>query len=201
MGAAMEIKQAKNSNRIRFNFGEEELDYGLEDSSGGRSFSVRYEDISRDRQTLIERNQWLRNAGLLWLAIGTVLTALSFASEKGPHFSIWLAIGAACYVIYRVRSTHFTVVPTRHGNIFVIDDSEGSIVLDEITKRRAAHLRREYDFIPTNDSPDQCRSRFRWLHREGALTDEDLTQRLAAVDAMDPAFSTPVTLESGRRLN
>ena len=55
----MEINQSRNSNRIRYVFGEDELQYSLEDTSGSRSFSVAYTDISRDRQTLVERNQWL----------------------------------------------------------------------------------------------------------------------------------------------
>src|SRR3546814_11021998 len=53
-GQGMEIRQKKNSNKIRFVFGEEALDYSLEDSSGSRSYSVPYTDISRDRQTLVE---------------------------------------------------------------------------------------------------------------------------------------------------
>ena len=52
----MEIQQKRNSNRARFEFGEEELRYHVQDSSGSRSFSVAYTDISRDRQTLQERN-------------------------------------------------------------------------------------------------------------------------------------------------
>lgn len=63
----MEIKQSRNSNRTRFEFGEDELNYTLEDGSGSRSFSVQYTKITRDRQTLEERNQWLRNVGALWL--------------------------------------------------------------------------------------------------------------------------------------
>lgn len=66
----MEIQQRRNSNRIAYVFGDDEVQYSLQDSSGSRSFSVPYLSISRDRQTLVERNQWFRNVGLLWLALG-----------------------------------------------------------------------------------------------------------------------------------
>src|SRR3546814_13376254 len=79
----MEIRQQKHSNKIRFAFGEEALDYSLEDSSGSRSYSVPYTDISRDRQTLVERNQWLGHVGLLWLLLGAGLTAFSFLGVGG----------------------------------------------------------------------------------------------------------------------
>lgn len=62
----MEIQQRRFSNRIGYVFGDDEVHYSVQDSSGSRSFSVGYGDIGRDRQTLTERNQWLRNAGMLW---------------------------------------------------------------------------------------------------------------------------------------
>lgn len=197
----MEIRQQKNSNKIRFAFGEDALDYSLEDSSGSRSYSVPYTDISRDRQTLVERNQWLGNVGLLWLALGAALTVFSFVGEGEPSVSIWLWVGAACYGLYRLRSTRFIIVPTEKGNLCVIDDADGQRILDEIASRRAQQLRSEYDFMPEGDTPEQYRSRFKWLHKEGALTDEELAQRLAAIDAMDPARVEDVPPVTVARLN
>jgi hypothetical protein len=180
----MEIRQRRNSNRIRYVFGEDELQYSLEDTSGSRSFSVAYTDISRDRQTLVERNQWLGNVGLLWLALGAVLTIVSFVGGNGA-FSFWLWIGAGCYAVYRLRTTRFTIVPSEKGNLLVIDDEEGKRILSEIESRRAAQFKAEYDFMPENDTPEQLRGRFKWLHREGVLTDDELKARLAMVDAFD----------------
>jgi hypothetical protein len=192
----MEIRQRRNSNRIRYVFGEDELQYSLEDTSGSRSFSVAYTDISRDRQTLVERNQWLGNVGLLWLALGAVLTVISFVGGKGT-FSFWLWIGAGCYAVYRLRTTRFTIVPSEKGNLLVIDDEEGKRILNEIESRRAAQFKAEYDFMPEGDTPEQLRGRFKWLHREGALTDDELKARLATVDAVD-VVGTQETASSHR---
>jgi len=197
----MEIRQKKNSNKIRFAFGEEALDYSLEDSSGSRSYSVPYTDISRDRQTLVERNQWLGNVGMLWLLLGAGLTAFSFMGDAGPKVSVWLWIGAACYAAYRYRTTRFTIVPTDKGNLFVIDDADGQRILEQIESHRARQFRSEYDFMPEGDSPDQHRARFKWLHKEGALSDDELSQRMATVDALDPARVEQGVIEPRTRLN
>lgn len=184
----MEVKQSRNSNRIRYVFGEDELQYSLEDTSGSRSFSVGYTDISRDRQTLLERNQWLGNVGLLWPALGAVLTVVSFFGEKGSisfWIWIWIWIGAGCYAVYRLRTTRFTIVPSEKGNLLVIDDEEGKRILSEIESRRAAQYKAESDFMPENDTPEQLRGRFKWLHREGALTEEELKARLVVIDTND----------------
>jgi hypothetical protein len=182
----MEIKQRRHSNRIRYVFGEDELQYQWEDGSGSRSFSVPYTDISRDRQTLVERNAWLRNVGLLWLAIGAGTTAINWFSAGELKASFWLFIGAGCYAAYRLRRTTFTIVPSDKGNLLVIDGEEGRRILGEIESGCAAQFRREYDFMPESDTPDQLRGRFRWLHKEEALDDEELRRRLAVVAANDP---------------
>lgn len=196
----MEIAQKKLSNRVRYVFGEDELEYHLQDSSGSRSFSVAYAAIGRDRQTLVERNQWLRNVGLLWIVLGVVMTGLSLSGDQGLKISFWLWIGLGCYAAYHVFSTRYTILPTEVGNLLVIDDADGQRILDEIAKRRADYLRREYDFMPESDSPEQHRNRFKWLRREGVLSEEELQQRLAIIDAMDPG-RTSVAPEPGARLN
>lgn len=193
----MEIRQQKNSNKIRFAFGEDALDYSIEDGSGSRSYSVAYTEISRDRQTLVERNEWLGNVGMLWLLLGAGLTAFSFMGDGGPKVSIWLWVGAACYAAYRFRTTRFIIVPSDKGNLCVIDDADGQRILAEIESRRAQQFRSEYDFIPEGDSPEQHRARFKWLHKEGALSDDELRQRMVTVDALNPGRAP----ESGARLN
>jgi len=197
----VEIQQNRHSNRIRYTFGEDEVQYSLQDSSGSRSFSVPYTDISRDRQTLVERNQWLRNVGLLWLALGAVITGATLFGEQKFAPSMWLFLGAACYAVYHFRSTKFTIVPTDKGNLLVIDDADGATIIKELETRRAAQYRSEYDFMPEGDTPDQHRSRFKWLHREGALSDEELQQRLAVVDTSDASRMEAVAPMPGAMLN
>ena len=183
----MEVRQKRNSNRITYVLGDEELQYSLQDSTGSRSFSVPYVDISRDRQSLVERNAWLRNAGLLWLALGAVITAAAWFGNGAFKPSIWLLLGAGCYAAYRLRSTPFTILPTDKGNLLVIDDEEGRRLIAEIEARRARQFREQYDFVPEGDSTEQLRQRARWLHREGALSDEELAQRRQLLEASDPS--------------
>ena len=166
------------------------MQYSLQDSSGSRSFSVPYVDISRDRQTLVERNAWLRNAGLLWLALGAVITVTAWFGAHRFQPSMWLFIGGGCYLAYRLRSTPFVIIPSEKGNLLAIDDDDGRRIVSEIESRRAAQFRAQYDFMPDGDTPEQLRNRFTWLHKEGVLSDEDLRERLRRVDALDPARLT-----------
>ena len=197
----MDIRQKKFSHSARFEFGEDELRYTQKDGSGSRSFSLPYAAISRDRQTLEVRNDWLRNVGLLWIALGAGLTAMAWFGDQVLRISLWVWIGLACYAAYRFRSTGFTILPTEKGNLLVIDDSDGPKVLGEIERRRAEHMRREYDFFPEGDTPEQLAGRFRWLHREGALSDAELEQRLARIPPPQAEAAAQVLPSPGQRLN
>jgi len=132
---------------------------------------------------------------------GAVITGATLFGEQKFAPSMWLFLGAACYAVYHFRSTKFTIVPTDKGNLLVIDDADGATIIKELETRRAAQYRSEYDFMPEGDTPDQHRSRFKWLHREGALSDEELQQRLAVVDARDASRMEAVAPIPGVMLN
>src|SRR3546814_1085131 len=138
---------------------------------------------------------------MLWLLLGAGLTIFSFTGDAGPKVSVWLWVGAACYAAYRYRITRFTIVPTDKGNLCVIDDADGQRILEQIESHRARQFRSEYDFMPEGDSPEQHRARFKWLHNEGALSDDELRPRMAKVDALDPARMGQGVLEPKARLN
>jgi len=183
----MEIKQKTQSYRTEYAFEESGLRYAWKDSSGSRSFSVGYGEISNDRQTLMERNAWLRNVGWLWVILGVVVTGLRYTENYSLVPSIWLLLGIGCLVAYRVRSVEFVIVPSEKGNLLVIKDKDGERILREIESRRTGYFREEYDFFPESEDPEQLRRRFKWLHAEGVLTDEELAARLDRVDSIDPA--------------
>jgi hypothetical protein len=174
----MEINQKHGSSRTRYLFHDDRVEYSWKDSGGSRAFSVPYTGISRDRESLTERNAWLRNAGILWIILGGVLLAIGLSSGDGPRGLLWLVLGTGCVAMWWFHVARYVVLPSEKGNLLVIDDKEGQRILEQIESRRAAQFREEYDFFPEGDSPEQLRNRFKWLHREGALSDEELQRRL-----------------------
>ncbi|MBN8480807.1 MAG: hypothetical protein J0L88_04360 [Xanthomonadales bacterium] len=183
----MEIAQKRHSTRTRYRFGEQKLEYFVKDPSGEREFSVAYPEVSNERQTAVERNSWLRNAGWFWIALGAFLTWLRLTDGKdGFPVSIWLVIGIGCVIAYHVRVTRFIVLGSSKGNLYVVDDADGARILEQIATRRAAAMRAEYDFFPEGETPERLRRRFAWLRDEGALDEGEYKARLMLVDALEP---------------
>ncbi|WP_140908585.1 hypothetical protein [Cognatiluteimonas lumbrici] len=198
----MEISQKRSTARTRYVFHDDRVEYSWKDSSGSRSFSVPYVDISRDRQTLTERNVWLRNVGYFWTALGLLLLVISLNEEGGIRGGLWLVLGVGCLAAYYAYPTKYKILPSDKGNLLVLDHGDaGARIEAEIEQRRAAQFRQEYDFFPEGDSTAQLRNRFNWLHREGALDDAQLQERLARVAAMEHREAEPFPEPVTRTLN
>jgi hypothetical protein len=198
----MEISQKRGGASTRYLFHDDRVDYAWKDSSGSRSFSVPYTDISRDRQTMTERNVWYRNAGFFWLLLGLLLLVASWNDDGSPRGGLWAILGVVCLVAYYAYPVKWRIIPSDKGNLLVLDHGESADrIVAEIEQRRAAMFRQEYDFFPETDSPAQLRNRFNWLHREGALDDEELQARLAQVDASEQGTLVQAQIPEQRTLN
>ncbi|MBN8260867.1 MAG: hypothetical protein J0L59_00905 [Xanthomonadales bacterium] len=198
----MEIAQKRGGASTRYVFHEDRVDYSWKDSSGSRSFSVPYTDISRDCQTLTERNVWFRNAGWFWVVLGGILLAISMNEGSPARGGLWLVLGAGCLAAYYGYPTKYRLLPSDKGNLLVLDHGDTADRIEsELMQRRAAQFRAEYDFFPEGDSPVQLRNRFNWLHREGALSEDELQQRLAGVAAMEQATGSMDAEPGHRTLN
>ena len=198
----MEISQKRGAARTRYLFHDDRVEYSWKDGSGSRAFAVPYTDISRDRQTLTERNVWFRNAGYFWLVLGLFLLVATWSDPGAQRGWLWAVLGAGCIAAYYGYPTRYRILPSDKGNLLVLDHGETADRIEaEIVSYRTTQFRAEYDFVPEGDSPEQLRNRFNWLHREGALTDEELQTRLARVDAIGLATHLEASEPELRTLN
>ena len=198
----MEISQKRGAATTRYVFHDDRVDYAFKNSSVNRSFSVQYTDISRDRQGLTERSVWFRNVGFLWLGLGLLLLAMSLQRGEFGQGALWAVLGAGCLLAYYGYPTCYRIIPCDKGNLLILDhDASADRIESEIVQRRMAQFRSEYDFFPESESPKQWRNRFAWLHREGALSHEELQARLATVVAHEQPGIVADPVPEHRTLN
>lgn len=198
----MVISQKRGSASTRYVFHDDRVEYAFKDSSVSRNFSVTYTAISRDREGLTERNVWFRNAGFFWLGLGLLLLVISWQEGQLGHGALWAVLGAGCLAAYYGYPTRYRILPSEKGNLLILDhDASADRIENEIMQRRAAQFRGEYDFFPESESAQQLRNRFTWLHREGALSDDELQERLARVEAGEQGAVAAIQIPENRTLN
>lgn len=182
----MEVRQQNNSGNIGLAFGEEAPDDRVAIDAVHRSPSSGRAAIPRTTPGRLRKALLLRNVGLLWIALGTVMTGLSVTSGQGLKLSVWLWLGAACYAAYRFHNVR-GAVQTDQGQARLIPDAEWQRILGAIETRRAMP-RNVHDLVPRTSTLQQYRDRFEWQHQQGRLSDAELQHRLATLDALAAAL-------------
>lgn len=177
-----ELSQSKSGTKTVFQFFADELKYTVADKSSSSTFKTPYAELTRDHGFLVERNSWLLNVGLLWIAIGVLQTGLAYSKSQSLAPSMWLILGLGCAAWAWVRSVRYTKIPTGTGTILIIDDAQKPEILAALEARRVDQLRRWHDFIDASEDPQRQRTRLNWLHEEGALNDAELGERIGRVD-------------------
>lgn len=195
--ANLEFTQKRLANNIRFEFGETELKYWVRDNSGERDLTIDYANLPKSTRRVFERNNWIRNVGILWCLIGAVSIGLTVAGSgllSGSGF--WLFVGAACLIFYRLTQTNYTVLDSESGAIWIMDDKQSASILSEMQSRRKKRLLEIYgEFNPNNDRERELQ-KFDWLVKEQVLSREEANLRIAQNGGQTQLIDAP-----GRLLN
>ena len=179
----MDISQKRFANRATFGFGDSELRYTVRDASGSNTVTVPYAEIERGQDEMVERNAWLRNAGIFWICLSLLIVAASDTTPRRLRGVGWMIIGLGCLIAYRFRTTTFTVLHSSKGRLFVIrNDATHDQILDAIDSRRRSQRREWYAHVDLENAPARETAKFDWLKAEGVISDAEHADAVAAID-------------------
>ncbi|MDP1697032.1 MAG: hypothetical protein Q8L45_04515 [Xanthomonadaceae bacterium] len=178
------ITQKRFSTRTRFELEESDFSYRLDTEGSSRTYRLEYAELSSDRETLVERNPWWRNVGLLWMLIGVASAAVTYSSKNTLSVPIWLWLGMICYAVYHFKVIRYQIIPAERCNVVIIDDATGAEVIRELESRRVEQLRQRFDYLAVDEHPEQQRRRIEWLGKQGALDVNEVSARLLQLNAL-----------------
>ncbi len=198
----MEFRQKKLSNRIEFALGDDTFNYAFRDSSGSADVDLNYADMPEKSSERIERQDWWRNVGLLWIVIGVVQAGGALMSEAGlKSIPFWLLLGAACLAWYYVSTVKYSVLAFDGGRVYVIRDQQHDVILAELTRRKHAQLRAWYGEINSDNPPEKEIQKFRWLHKRGAFSESEVQAKISLLQAPLLGSDGEIGEAGGRILN
>ena len=194
----MEIIQKKRSNKHTFTFEDNHFNFAYEDKSGSGDADMNYADFPQKSSVKIEQNEWLRNVGYLWCALGVFQLGYAIYSEasiSGKGF--WIVLGLACIAWAHFSKVKYSIFQAEHGNIYVIQDKKHDEIISELNTRRKKQLLNWYGEVnPENELENEI-GKFKWLVEQNIITKEESEQKIAQAELLQKDnFELP-----GERLN
>ncbi len=176
----MEFIQKKRGVKQVFTLRDDHFNFAYEDKSGSGDFDLNYVDFPIKSSVSIEQNEWLRNVGLLWIALGVAQIGWAVFNElslSGKGF--WLMVGMACVLWAHFSKTRYSVFRTEHGNVLVMQDKHHQQIVETLHQRRKAQLLDWYgDVNPENELENEIR-KFQWLVEQNVMSKEESEQKIA----------------------
>lgn len=189
---AMEFSQKRMATHTWFTFDERELTHRVRDNSGEIEFSVEYAAIPPSKRIVFNRNNWLRNVGVIWCVLGAIQIGLALrAGELGIGSAFWVFIGVGCLGFYRATWSEFTVLDTSEGPIWIIKDKQHDEIFSAIADRRKSHLIAWYHSLDFDDDPMREVQTIEWLIKHDAMTKQEGEARIAEIRSEQKTLQLP----------
>ncbi|WP_340679777.1 hypothetical protein [Paraglaciecola sp.] len=194
----MEIIQKKRSNKHTFKFMDDHFNFAYEDKSGSGDTDLNYADVPKKASIKIEQNDWLRNVGYLWCALGVFQLGYAIYSDapiSGKGF--WLMVGLGCVTWAHFSKVKYSVFNMERASVFVIHDKNHDTIMDELISRKKLQLLKWYGEVnPENDLEREI-SKFKWLAEQDVISKEESDKKIAQAELLsEQNFELP-----GERLN
>ena len=176
----MEFIQKKRGVKQTFTLRDDHFNYAYEDKSGSGDIALNYVDFPQKSSVSIEQNEWLRNVGLLWIALGVAQIGWAIFNDlslSGKGF--WLMVGMACVLWAHFSKTRYSVFRTERGNVLVMQNKQHQQIVETLHARRKAQLLDWYgDVNPDNELENEIR-KFQWLVEQDVMTQAESEQKIA----------------------
>ena len=176
----MEFIQKKRGVKQTFTLRDDHFNFAYEDKSGSGDIDLNYVDFPQKSSVSIEQNEWLRNVGLLWIALGAAQIGWAIFNDlslSGKGF--WLMVGMACVLWAHFSKTRYSVFRTERGNVLVMQNKQHQQIVETLHARRKAQLLDWYgDVNPDNELENEIR-KFQWLVEQDVMTQAESEQKIA----------------------
>lgn len=191
----MEFIQKKRGVKQTFTLRDDHFNFAYEDKSGSGDIDLNYVDFPQKSSVSIEQNEWLRNVGLLWIALGVAQIGWAIFNDlslSGKGF--WLMVGMACVLWAHFSKTRYSVFRTERGNVLVMQNKQHQQIVETLHARRKAQLRDWYgDVNPDNELENEIR-KFQWLVEQDVMTQAESEQKIAQAQLLhNSQYESPET--------
>ncbi|WP_434361242.1 hypothetical protein NF212_22860 [Parasalinivibrio latis] len=189
----MELIQKKKSTKLTFTFHDDYFNFAYKEKSGSGDLDFNYADFPQKSSVQIEQNDWLRNVGFLWMALGIFQIAYAlYAGDPLSGKGFWLFVGVVCVAWAHFSKIKYSVFRFENGSVLIMQDKSHEIIVEEINKRRKTQLLQWYGEVnPENELSNEIQ-KFKWLTEQNIMSKEESDKKIAEAEFLhNDNFSLP----------
>jgi uncharacterized membrane protein YhdT len=165
-----------------FVFKEDSVLFTYKTRNSDQTIEVPYGAITNRKSKFMEENEWLRNVGLLWLAIGFIFEIIPMLSNGAFHIPMWFTIGLACFLYAYTTKTNFTSIDSGNYNLIVMQDGSHDSIVEKIYEKKKDYLRKNLFSIDTSSTFDQELGKLQFLLDEEVISLEEYNVKKSEAD-------------------
>lgn len=175
------FEQKKRTVRFTFKFLEDKILYSTDFAGSVSNYKINYTSITNSKSTVIDKNEWYRNVGVLWLLIGLIVEVLPALAGNSQGF-LWTFLGSMMLGVYRYNFISYSKFDSHPANLLIIKDKDHDEIYDAILEKRNKFVMSQYGAIDEKNDPTQEKERFRYLLEEEIITPELFEDRMKELD-------------------
>ena len=168
------FEQNKNGTFLKFDFKEDGLNYTLKDKTINKTDFIAFEDITNKTHEFFEKNEGYKSRAIYFLVVG-ILFFLVNIFLKTKLWSWMFLIGAPVfYFLYKKSIVNYIVINTDSDmNIWVLENKNQKLIIDEIYSRRNDYLMKNYLEINYENDVNNEINKFVWLKKLELINKEE----------------------------
>lgn len=173
--------QKKKGRKLEFKFEENQLIYSYKSDNTDSTTPIHYKNMDvNNKWFFVEKNDWYRNVGLLWVLLGIAFEIPKFIAGNF-ELPFWFLLGVLFLIIFHYKKLKFTVIDTGNNRVLILRGKHHDEILNKILDYRKKSLNNEFGAINYDNEMSAEINKFRTLMLEGAIDEvefKDISEKI-----------------------
>lgn len=176
------FSQRKANIQTEFEFSEESLFYTYTTRTSHERVEIPYTSITGNVRIFSQENEWLRNVGYIWGALGIVLEIIPMIQSQTYHLPFWTLVGVTCLGFYFYGRVKLSSIDAGPYNIHIIQDGAHDHILNTVQEKRANYIRNHFGVVNLDNDPEAERQKFKYLKKENIINQKEFDSALETIE-------------------
>lgn len=186
----VKFEQSKLGRKFWFEFTDDALTYRAKDASSDATEKIPYSSITDKGWEYTYQNEWWRNVGFLWVAIGLALEIPGVLSGTWS-LPFWSILGVGALVYYYSSRVRHTVIEAESAKILVMYGRNHDVIVNTIFQKRKEALKKLYGKVDLSNTSENELRKFEILLEKEIISENEFQAAKKEIEEAASKKSVP----------